>query len=119
MGEVVESFKQIREPALEIARIPPTVSEPRPQKRKRDTSISNSQDLEKRRTRSSTRISSQEPLEIPIEATYIEQSDGVNGKRVAYSDIKMKCAQLTSIFVHRRRPSGLSHMLNANEGGVS
>ncbi|KFY02644.1 hypothetical protein O988_02020 [Pseudogymnoascus sp. VKM F-3808] len=78
MGEVVESFKKIRESALEIARIPPTISGPISQKRKRDTSISNGQDLEKRRTRSSTRISSQEPLESHIEATYIEQPDGLN-----------------------------------------
>lgn len=119
MGEVVESFKQIRESALEIARIPLTISEPRSQKRKRDTSISNGQDLEKRRTRSSTRISSQEPLEIDITPTYIEQSDGVNGKRVAYSDIKMKWARLTGAFVYRRGLSGLSHMLNSNEGDVS
>jgi hypothetical protein len=119
MGEVVESFKKIRESALEIARIPPTISGPISQKRKRDTSISNGQDLEKRRTRSSTRISSQEPLESHIEATYIEQSDGVNGKRVAYSDIKMKWARLTGTFVYRKGLSGLSHMLSSNAGGVS
>ncbi|ELR09174.1 DNA repair protein rad18 [Pseudogymnoascus destructans 20631-21] len=78
MGEVIESFKQIRGPALEIARMPPVLSDPVSQKRKRDASISNSQDLEKRRTRSSTRIASQEPLESPMEATYIEQSDGAS-----------------------------------------
>lgn len=85
MGEVIESFKQIRGSALEIARMPPILSDSRSQKRKRDASISNNQDLEKRRTRSSTRIASQEPLESPMEATYIEQSDGTNGKRVAHS----------------------------------
>ncbi|OBT89028.1 DNA repair protein rad18 [Pseudogymnoascus sp. 03VT05] len=77
MGEVIEAFKQIRGPALEIAKMPPALSDPGSQKRKRDASISNSQDLEKRRTRSSARIASQEPLENPMEATYIEQSDGV------------------------------------------
>ncbi|OBT61653.1 DNA repair protein rad18 [Pseudogymnoascus sp. 23342-1-I1] len=77
MDEVIESFKQVRASALEIARTPP-LSDPRAHKRKRDASISNVQDLEKRRTRSSTRIASQEPLESPTEATYIEQSDGAN-----------------------------------------
>ncbi|KFY17571.1 hypothetical protein V492_00552 [Pseudogymnoascus sp. VKM F-4246] len=78
MGEVIESFKQIRGPALEFARMPPVSSDSRSQKRKRDTSTGNGHDLEKRRTRSSTRIASQEPLESPVEATYIEQSDGIN-----------------------------------------
>ncbi|KAL5349257.1 E3 ubiquitin-protein ligase rad18 [Pseudogymnoascus australis] len=78
MGEVIESFQQIRASALEIARTP-SLSDSRAQKRKRDASISNGQDLEKRRTRSSARIASQEPLESPTDATYIEQSDGANG----------------------------------------
>lgn len=88
LGEVIESFKQIRGSALEIARMPPILSDSRSQKRKRDASTSAGQDLEKRRTRSSTRIASQEPPESPLEATYIEQSDGANGKRVAHSHVK-------------------------------
>ncbi|OAF57651.1 E3 ubiquitin-protein ligase rad18 [Pseudogymnoascus destructans] len=88
MGEVIESFKQIRGPALEIARMPPVLSDPVSQKRKRDASISNSQDLEKRRTRSSTRIASQEPLESPMEATYIEQSDGASAPPSDHSSSK-------------------------------
>lgn len=101
MGEVIESFKQIRGPALQIARVPQIASDSRSEKRKRDASISNSQDLEKRRTRSSARIASQEPPESSMEATYIEQSDGVNGKRVAHSDVKGEVRRLTGTFMDR------------------
>lgn len=101
MGEVIESFKQIRGPALQIARVPQIASDSRSEKRKRDASISNSQDLEKRRTRSSARIASQEPPESSLEATCIKQSDGVNGKRVAHSDVKGEVRRLTGTFMDR------------------
>jgi E3 ubiquitin-protein ligase RAD18 len=86
MEEVIESFQRVRETALEIARMPPTISLPRSPKRKRDASISNGQDLEKRKTRSSTRMVSQEPPESLAKDVYIEQTDEDHGKRVAHSD---------------------------------
>jgi E3 ubiquitin-protein ligase RAD18 len=87
MEEVIESFQRVRKYALEVARMPPIISVPRSPKRKRDASISNSQDLERRKTRSSTRMASQEPPESLAKDIYFERTDGGYGKRVAHPDV--------------------------------
>lgn len=63
MEEVIESFQRVRKPALEVARLPSITSVLGSPKRKCDASYGDDQDLKRRKTRSSMRITSQESQE--------------------------------------------------------